>query len=212
MKAIPAVVVLIGTLMLAVAAPPPPSKPFKRTFSSFDQPADHAPEDLSPTPIVNWQGVELESALKIYGAFSGRTVVHGPLPDAKITFKSDAPVSRVRLLQLLDTVLAQHNIAMVLSGDDAVKAVPVDQINSESPPEISLPWQSLPESSSVMTRTVHLKNLKPSEVVAVIQSFSKLPNSILAIDSQKLLVLRDYSANIRQELKLIEELEQKANP
>jgi type II secretory pathway component GspD/PulD (secretin) len=201
------IVVLIGTLMIAAAEPSPPATAFKKTFSSFDQPSDHAPADLSPAHSINFQGVDLEQVLKIYGSFSGRTVIHGSLPDAKISFKNDAPVGRVRLLQQLDTLLAQNNIAMVLSGDDAVKAVHVSQINSESPPEIDLPWQSLPDSSSVMTRKVYLKKYKPSEVLSAIQPFTKLPNSILAIDNQKLLIIRDYSANIRQELKLIEEIE-----
>jgi hypothetical protein len=34
----------------------------------------------------------------------------------------------------------------------------------------------------------------------------------VAVDAERLLILRDYSANIRQQLKLIEELEQKKTP
>ena len=200
---------MAAALVLAGCSTTPPAKPLKRTFSSFDLPTEHAPADLSPTPHIHFQNVELEQVLKIYGAYSGRTVIHGSLPDAKITFQTDAPLSRIQLLQMFDTVLAQNNIAMVYSGADVVKAVMGDQMNAESPPEINLPWQSLPESSSAMMRTVHLKNLKPSEMFPVLQPFAKLPNSILAIDKQQLLILRDYSANIRQELRMIEELEQK---
>ena len=65
----------------------------------------------------------------------------------------------------------------------------------------------LPESGSCMSRTVRVQHFKPSEVVPVLQPFSKLPNSILCIDGEHLLILRDYSANIRQELRLLETLE-----
>ena len=98
---------------------------------------------------------------------------------------------------------------MIPVGNDSVKAVPVNEVNREALPEINLPWQLLPESSSVMLRKVYLKKFKPSVAVPLLMPFTKVPGSILAVDDQKLLVLRDYSANIRQQLRLLEELENK---
>lgn len=118
-------------------------------------------------------------------------------------------MSQIQFLQMLDTVLAQNGIVMVLSGDDAVKAVTTSEAIAAVPPEINLPWKLLPESSSVMMRTVHLKKLKPSEVLPMLMPFAGLPNSIVAVDDKQLLILRDYSANIRQQLRLLEELERK---
>jgi hypothetical protein len=46
----------------------------------------------------------------------------------------------------------------------------------------------------------------------VLQPLASLPNSIVAVDAEHLLILRDYSDNIRQQLKLIEELEQQKTP
>jgi len=105
-------------------------------------------------------------------------------------------------------VLAENGIAMVLAGDHAVKAVPVATAASENPPEITLPWASLPDSSSPMTRTVTVKNLQAVEVVPMLMPFSKLPNSMVVIQDRNLLILRDYSSSIKQELKLLETLEQ----
>ena len=121
-------------------------------------------------------------------------------------------MSQIQFLQMLDTVLAQNGIAMVLSGDDAVKAVTTTQAIAAVPPEISLPWQLLPESSSVMTRTVHLKRSKPSQVLPMLMPFAGLPNSMVVIDDQQLLILRDYSLNIRQQLRMLEELDRKPSP
>jgi type II secretory pathway component GspD/PulD (secretin) len=148
--------------------------------------------------------------LKIYEEVSGRTVLSGQVPDVRIAFRTAAPLNRIEALQMLDTVLAQNHIAMVLVGDKAVKAVPSAAAATESPPEISLPWQSLPESSSAMSRTVHLQHLKPSETMPLLQPLAGLPNSIVPIDAEGILLLRDYSSNIRRQLKLLEELEQKA--
>jgi type II secretory pathway component GspD/PulD (secretin) len=112
---------------------------------------------------------------------------------------------------MLDTVLAQNHIAMVYFGDKGVKAVSSAQAFMERPPEVDLPWQLLPESSSVMCRTVHLKYIIPSETIAVMQPFSSLGNGIIPIDASQTIILRDYSVNIRQQLKLLEELDQKKN-
>lgn len=121
-------------------------------------------------------------------------------------------MSRIQLLQMLDTVLAQNGIAMVLSGDDAVKAVPVARANLETPPNINLPWRLLPDSSSVMLRTVHLKRIKPSDAVPVLAPFAGLPNSIVTVDGEQLIILRDYSANIRQQLRMLEDLDRQPPP
>ena len=190
----------------------PSAKTFKTTWSSFDQPSDHTAQSATPAGLIDFQGVDLDQVLKVYEGISGRTVIRGSLPEARINLRTQAALSRVQTLQMLDTVLAQNGIAMILSGDTAVKAVPADRTASESAPEIDLPWQLLPDSGSPMTRTVELKNARPTELIPMLQPLSKLPNSIVCINSRHLLILRDYSANIRQELQLLEKLDRAPTP
>jgi type II secretory pathway component GspD/PulD (secretin) len=113
---------------------------------------------------------------------------------------------------LLDTVLAENGIAMILAGDTAVKPVPEVIASKEAPPQINRPWQELPDSGSYMACTVHLKRLRAVELVPVLVPVAKVPNGIMPIQEPNLLILRDYSANIRRMLQLIEELEKKAEP
>jgi type II secretory pathway component GspD/PulD (secretin) len=208
--------ILIPSMVAAVwllaagctSTPPKPAGPVKQTYSAFDLPSDH-PRDKAANGRIDFDNVPLETVLRTYGQISGRVVVHGPLPAASITLHSQKPLGRVETLRLLDTALAQNGIAMVLSGDQAVKAVPPDEALAAGPPEITLPWQLLPDSDSCMSRTVEVRNFRPTEAVAVLVPLSKLPHSIMAIDHEHVLVLRDYSANIRQELRLLEELEKK---
>ncbi len=58
---------------------------------------------------------------------------------------------------------------------------------------------------------VQLKKLRPSELVPLLMPFSKSPGAVLPIDSRRQLILRDYSANIRKMLKLVEDLENNAS-
>lgn len=189
-----------------------PEKSHAQTFSSFDVPESRAAQGEYLAGTLNFQNAELMQVLAIYQEISKRTVIRpSTLPAPTISLRNQTPLSRVQTLQLLDSVLAVNGIAMVLSGDTAVKAVPVAQAAQESPPEIDLPWRSLPDSGSFMMRTVQLKKLRPSELVPALMPFGKAPNAVIPIDSRSQLILRDYSSNIRKMLKLVEDLESKAS-
>jgi general secretion pathway protein D len=180
------------------------------TLSSFDVEA-RAGEDRVPPGALNFENTDLKQVLAIYQELSGRTVIRpATLPSPAISIRNQTTVSRVQALQLLDTVLAQNGIAMVLDGDLAVKAVPEARAASESPPEITLPWKSLPDSSSFMMRRVHLKTLRPSEVVPVLIPMARTSNAIVAVDASGELILRDYSSNVRRMLEVLEDLEKKS--
>ncbi|HOX59036.1 MAG TPA: hypothetical protein P5205_18015 [Candidatus Paceibacterota bacterium] len=182
-----------------------------QTFSSFDLPSGSAAQTEVLAGTLDFQNAELTQVLAIYQEISKRTVIRPTtLPAPTISLRNQTPLTRVEALQLMDTVLAANGIAMVLAGDTAVKAVPVAQATAESPPEISLPWRSLPDSGSFMMRTVQLKKLRPSELVPVLMPFCKTPGAVLPIDSRGQLILRDYSSNIRKMLKLVEDLENNA--
>ena len=58
-----------------------------------------------------------------------------------------------------------------------------------------------------MTRIVQLKNIKPTEMVPIIQPFAKLANSILPIDANGILVLRDNAENVKRMLQMIERVD-----
>ena len=189
-----------------------PKKSHPRSFSSFDVPSGRAAQRELLVGSLNFQNADLAQVLAIYQELSKRTVIRPTtLPAPTISLRNQTPLSRVEALQLIDTVLAENGIAMVLAGDTAVKAVPVAQATQASPPEISLPWRSLPDSGSFMMRTVQLKKLRPSEVVPVLMPFCKAPGAVLPIDSRGQLILRDYSSNIRKMLKLVEDLENNAS-
>jgi type II secretory pathway component GspD/PulD (secretin) len=200
---------LAGLLCLGLTAccKSPSAGAQKRTFSSFDIPARGAGKDVIAAGTINFQNAELEQVLAIYQELSRRSVIRSTLPHPMITVRNETPLTRVEVLQLLDTVLAQNGIAMVLAGETAVKAVPEAMAIAEAPPEITVPLEELPDSGSFMSRTVQLKKVKAVEVMAVLMPLTKTPNALLPIQSQNLLVIRDYSANVKRMLKMLQELE-----
>ena len=205
MKLILAFIVL-GMLLVgcSTAKPRPPQVP-KTIFSSFDQPVKGVVEHRYGKDEINFKSVHMDEILIIYGETAGRNVIRGSqLPSPTVTLRNSTPVTRVEALQLLDSVLAQNGIAMVLSGENSVKAVPIAAVGKEAGPVIDLPADQLPDSGSFMVRIVHLKKTKPSELMPVIQPFAKVSNGIIPMDREKVIVLRDFSANIKQMLKLVD--------
>jgi general secretion pathway protein D len=207
-------VILAGLLCLGLTAccTNPPASAQKRTFSSFDIPARGAGKEVTAAGTLDFRNADVEQVLAIYQELSGRSVIRGVLPHPTITVRNQTPLTRIQVLQLLDTVLAQNGIAMVLVGETAVKAVPQAMAITECPPNITLPVEQLPDSGSVMSRTVQLKNVRAVEVIPVLQPFVKMPNALLPIQPQNLLVIRDYSANVKCMLKLLRELDKDSKP
>ena len=109
---------------------------------------------------------------------------------------------------MLDTALAQNGITMIPQGTDIVKAVPAAQAPVEAVPIYELAPHELPDSQSYVCYVVQLKELPPRDVAQALQPFAKTPNSILAVDSAGLLVLRDYSVNVKRMLQVLEKVDQ----
>ena len=204
---------IIGLLCLAGAGcrslPCPEAAPAEKLiWSSFDLLPPGAHTNHLAAGSINFQAADLDQVLQIYQEISGRSVIRpSALPAARISVRNQAALTRVEVLQLLDTALAQNGIAMVLSGEKAVKAVPAATAPMESPPLINRRWQDLPESDSFMSCVIHPKRLKAIELVALLQPLAKTPNAILPVASANELILRDYSSNIRRMLQTIENLD-----
>src|SRR5207249_409771 len=68
--------------------------------------------------------------------------------------------------------------------------------------------KELPELGSYVTHVVQLKYVKPSELMTVLTPFaSQIPNPILPIDGSQMLVLRDYTENVKRMLEMIEKID-----
>jgi type II secretory pathway component GspD/PulD (secretin) len=202
-----AVVALVGA-WLAWSAAQRRVGPQKHTFSSFDPPRGAAAAMQFDTGMLNLAEADLDQVLHLYQEVSARTVIGSPhLPSVKISLHNQTPLTRVETLQLLDTTLEQNGITMVLVGDLSVKAVPNGQARSETPPTIDLMADELPASSSYMTCTVRLRYANVRDMADVLNPMSRMQKSIVCLPAEKLIILFDYAANIRQMRQTIQELD-----
>ena len=159
-------------------------------------------------PTIHFEGVELNQVLTIYAKYVGRTLLRAGLPDSKITLDTSAtPLTRGEMIQALQAVLALNNVSVINVGEKFVKVLPSDQANTAAGEIDRSGSTNLPNLGSYVTHIVQLKYIKPSEMLPVITPFAKLANSILAIDSNGILVLRDYAENVKRMLEMIEQID-----
>lgn len=169
--------------------------------------AAKSPEEMIPAGNINFQGVDVNQVLDVYAKLVGRTILRAGLPTAQIVLRTETPLTKSEAIQALQAVLALNGIALVNVGDKFVKVLPVDQANSAGAKIDHGEASQLPEMGSYVTHIVQLKYIKPSLMLPIIQPFAKLPNSILPIDDNGILVLRDNAENVKRMLEMIDQVD-----
>jgi general secretion pathway protein D len=183
------------------AAMPPNDGPNVATTTS------PPPEETIPAGNINFQGVDVSEVLKVYAKLVGRTLLRAGLPTASIVLQTETPLTKTEAIEALQAVLALNGISVVNIGDKFVKVLPVDQANTAGAPFNDADASQLPNLGTYVTHIVQLKYIKPTEMVPILQPFAKLANSILAIDSNGILVLRDNAENVKRMLQMIDRVD-----
>ncbi len=189
-----------GAAPAAVPAFPVPAVP---TIPESSKP----PEEMIPAGNINFQGVDVNQVLEVYAKLVGRTLLRAGLPSAQIVLKTETPLTKNEAIQALQAVLALNGISLVNVGEKFVKVLPADQANTAGAKIDHGEASQLPEMGSYVTHIKQLKFIKPSLMVPIIQPFAKLANSILAIDDNGILVLRDNAENVKRMLEMIDQVD-----
>lgn len=172
------------------------------TYSSLDAPV--AGEALIPAGAVALADAEPSAAFALYEKLSGRSVIPGDrLPRVRLSYRLEIALPRREVLQALDTLLAQYGVTMIVMGSNFVRAVNEAEAVREAAPEVSLPAEQLPDSSTYIQYAVRLQHRGVNSAIPVIQPLLRMPNSAMTIPSNNTLLLRDYSANVRRVLNLL---------
>jgi general secretion pathway protein D len=210
---------------LAVPSFPPGGR---RTTATPGLPAPGVPSAVAPSPdtarsvatmevrtnlsgeigevTLKFNNAPLDQVLDEYARITGRTVLRPANLQSPITIITSTPLTREEAIQAMDGALSLNNIVMLPQGEKFVKAVS----SSEAPKEgarIAKLGDEFPEAEQYVTHVVQLEIARPTEMKQMLDSFTKNPAGIVAIDSSQILVLRDYASNIRRMLELIEQVD-----
>jgi type II secretory pathway component GspD/PulD (secretin) len=157
---------------------------------------------------INFKAATLDEFLTVYAELVNRTVLRAAnLASPTITLKNQTPLTKREAIQLFDAVLGINGIAMINVEDKFVKAAPLASANTEGAPFEKGSSTNLPNMGQYLTHVVQLHFVRPSEMLPVLQPFAKIPNSILPIDANQILVIRDFAENVKRMLEMIEQVD-----
>lgn len=157
---------------------------------------------------INFKEVSINEFLQVYAETVNRTILRpGTLPAPTITLRNQTPITRREAIMLLDAVLGINGIAMIPVGEKFVKAVPIGEASAAGGALEHGEAKDIPELGPYITHVVQLKYTKPSEMIPIIQPFAKIPNSILPIEGNGILVIRDFSENVKRMLEMIAQVD-----
>jgi type II secretory pathway component GspD/PulD (secretin) len=158
--------------------------------------------------MIDFRGVDLPQVLTFYAELVNRTILRPTALQANnIWLTTRTPLTRAEAKQALDAVLGLNQITMIDIGEKFVKAVPQASAPTEGAAFSKADPNQLPDVGQFVTHVVQLKFAKPTEMTAALQPFAKIPNAILPIDSSQMLVLRDYSENVKRMLELVKQID-----
>ncbi len=164
-------------------------------------------EAVFPAGEIDFPDIGIDQVLEVYAKLVDRTVLHAPLPPVKISLKTQTPLTRSEAIQALKSVLAMNQITMIDVGDKFVKAVPVNLAPAQGEPFSSRDLNQLPEADEYVTHIVQLKYVKPKDIIPVLAPLANIQNSILPIDDNNMLIIRDYASNVKRMLELIKKID-----
>jgi general secretion pathway protein D len=175
--------------------------------ASTSSPAPDASEEIIPAGTINFPATDLKDVLQIYSELVNRTLLRpANLGSPQITLKTQTPLTKKEAIMALDAVFALNGISMINIGDKFVKVVPQAQVNTEGAPRDLRDASELPDLGQYVTHIVQLKYVKPSEMVPALAPFAKL-NSILPIDTSMILIIRDYTENVKRMLEMVAQID-----
>lgn len=172
------------------------------------EPTTEAPEEMIAIDELKFNNMPLEQFLDFYAEFVGKTLLKPTsLASTQVSLKAQTPLSRKEAIQAMDSVLALNGITIIPTGEKFVTAVTAQDALSQGAAFSDTDSAALPEASQFVTQIVQLKKLSPEEIIAAITPFSKNPAGLVALESSRVVILRDYAINVKRMLEVIEKID-----
>jgi general secretion pathway protein D len=160
----------------------------------------------------NFPAIPVEELLDEYAELVGRTILRSSggtgavSKDATITLKTQSPLTRTEAIAALEMILGMNQITIVPIGDKFAKVVVEAQAGMEGG-LLTTNTNNLPESGKMLTQIVQIKYTDIKDLSEVLQPFSKMPKSIIALPSSQTLILRDYAENVNRMVEMVKRID-----
>ena len=162
---------------------------------------------------LRFEKTQLELVLNVFGELTGRSIIRpANLPQVVVDFKPQGPMSESDAIDAIRALLAINELGITPLGDKFAQVLPAAQLEKDPPPFLPAATSAdLKEVKEYVSHIVHLKFADPSEVADALKTFSRVGgNSIIALDTSRALLIRDYAVNVKRMIEIIEQIDVEA--
>ncbi len=151
----------------------------------------------------------LDYFLEIYANTIEKTVLRGQgLPQITVTLDTKTELTKEEAIQAFDTLLALNGITMVPTGTKFITALPSQNNQGDVPPPFeNKKAADYPEAAQFVTEVTQVKHADIQEVVGVLKQFAKNQNGLVALESTKTIIIRDYAINVKRMLEVLDKID-----
>ncbi len=180
--------------------------PYYASLSAQEKEAK--PDDSMIT--MEFQEVDLKVIIKFISELTGKNfILDDKVQGKKVTVISPSKISRDEAYKVFESILEIKGLATVPSGK-IIKIVPTKDATGKSLKTI-LGKEKAPLSDTLITRLISLKYVDTDEMVKILKPLMSRDSKIDSYPPTNTLILTDISSNISRLLKILTQLDIKAD-
>ncbi|MBW1679458.1 MAG: hypothetical protein JRJ08_04850, partial [Deltaproteobacteria bacterium] len=152
--------------------------------------------------IFNFDNADIHEVVNTVSDILGFNYIVDPGLKGVVNIHTKGKISKKDLFPVLETLLRINNFTIIKKGE-FYHIIPISQVSKDYVvPQISLKEEDLPPSDKFIIQVVPLRFVPAKDMASIIKSL--MSQNGLAIDKDNLLILLDFSANIKKLLTLID--------
>lgn len=183
-----------------------PAGPEKKAEPEKPQiPAVKRPAAAAGMISLNFDDADVFSVIQtVFGDILRVNYIVDPRVKGRVTFRSVAPVSRDRVLPVMEVILRINGIGVV-EESGLYRVVPISEVSREpSPVSIGRDPEKIPSTGKSMIQVVPVIYLQSTEVVKLVTPFVSANAVVLDVPKSNQIIIVDTDASIKRILGLID--------
>jgi general secretion pathway protein D len=159
----------------------------------------------------DFPAIPVPQLLEIYADLVGRTLLYsssGPAAvpaTATVAIKTESDLTHSEAIEAIETVLGMNGVTIVPIGEKFAKVV-MEAAAPKAGGVISSNY-NLPEAGKFVTEIVQVKYTDVQDLAKVLDPFSRMASSIIALPSTQTLILRDYTENVARMMEMVKRID-----
>jgi len=152
--------------------------------------------------MLNFDDMDLHEVIVMISEILGMNYIVDPQVTGKVNIHTKDKVSKKELMPIFEALLKVNNAA-IIKKDNLYHIVPVASLKQDYMPTFLANKEDLPTTDKVIFQIVPLKYIAAEEIVKIVKPFMT-PQGSETIAKDTILIMLDYSANIKKIMSLIE--------